>query len=277
MGRQLAHEGGPHDALGVDEERRREAAGAEVPHDVLGPLQSALALVGVDEGAEVEPRLVDRNGTFGKGDIRGVAAPESANNSSVSGALIPLLMLGVPGSGTTAVMLGALLALNLTPGPEFITTNADLFWGLVASMYIGNVMLLALNLPLVGVFVRILLVPRWILVPSIVAIAYIAVYAATSSSFDLLAMTAFGAIGYVMRKLSFPLAPVILAVVLGELMEKRFRQALSLSDGDWSVLWGSPLAVGLWVLVALSLLLPLVMRRRRPIEATVVSGGGPEA
>jgi len=244
---------------------------------VVGVLPGAGATIASFLAYTVEQRLVDRHGTFGKGDIRGVAAPESANNSSVSGALIPLLTLGVPGSGTTAVMLGALLALNLTPGPAFITTNADLFWGLVASMYIGNVMLLALNLPLVGVFVRILLVPRWILVPSVVAIAYIAVYAATSSSFDLLAMTVFGAIGYLMRKLSFPLAPVILAVVLGELMEKRFRQALSLSDGDWSILYGSPLAIGLWVLVALSLLLPLVMRRRKPIATTVVAEGGPEA
>jgi hypothetical protein len=118
--------------------------------------------------------------------------------------MIPLLTLGVPGSGTTAVMLGALLALNLAPGPLFISRNADLFWGLIASMYIGNVMLLILNLPLVGLFVRILLIPRWVLVPLVVAIAYVAVYSATSSSFDLFAMTAFGVVGWGMKQARLP-------------------------------------------------------------------------
>ncbi len=244
---------------------------------LVGVLPGAGATIASFMAYTVEQRLVDRHGTFGTGDHRGVAAPEAANNAAVSGALIPLLTLGVPGSGTTAVILGALLALNLSPGPLFLSRNPDLFWGLVASMYIGNVMLLVLNLPLVGVFVRILLVPRWILIPSVVVIAYISVYAATSSSFDLLAMTAFGLIGYVMRKQSFPLAPVILAVVLGGLMEKTFRQALSLSNGDWGILIGSPLAIGLWVAVGLSLLLPLVLKRRSPIVAQVVDETGGEA
>jgi putative tricarboxylic transport membrane protein len=229
---------------------------------LVGVLPGAGATIASFLAYTTEQRLVDRRGTFGTGDHRGVAAPEAANNAAVSGALIPLLTLGVPGSGTTAVILGALLALNLSPGPLFLARNPDLFWGLVASMYIGNVMLLILNLPLVGLFVRILLVPRWVLVPSVVVLAYIAVYAATSSSFDLLAMTAFGVLGYLMRKLGFPLAPVILAVVLGPMMELNFRRALSLSDGDPSILFGSPLATGLWVLVALSLLLPLALRRR---------------
>lgn len=237
---------------------------------LVGVLPGAGATIASFMAYTVEQRLVDRGRTFGTGDHRGVAAPEAANNAAVSGALIPLLTLGVPGSGTTAVMLGALLALNLQPGPLFLLRNPDLFWGLVASMYIGNVMLLILNLPLVGLFVRILLIPRYVLIPSVVAIAYVSVYAATSSSFDLLAMTAFGVVGYLMRKLSIPLAPMILAVVLGGLMEKTLRQALSLSDGDWSVLYGSPLAIGLWVLVAGSLALPLVLARRKPAVRTVV-------
>jgi putative tricarboxylic transport membrane protein len=242
----------------------------------VGVLPGAGATIASFLAYTTEQRLVDREGTFGKGDIRGVAAPESANNASVSGAMIPLLTLGVPGSGTTAVMLGALLALNLSPGPLFITRNADLFWGLVASMYIGNVMLLILNLPLVGLFVRILLVPRWILVPGVVAIAYVAVYAATSSPFDLYAMTAFGVLGYLMRKLSFPLAPVVLAVVLGPMMEVNLRRALSLSNGDWGVLVESPIAIGLWIMVGVSLFLPLVLRRRKPTVATVVTESEPE-
>jgi putative tricarboxylic transport membrane protein len=238
---------------------------------MVGVLPGAGATIASFLAYTLEQRLVDREKKFGTGDIRGVAAPEAANNASVSGALIPLLTLGVPGSGTTAVMLGALLALNLQPGPLFIARNPDLFWGLVASMYIGNAMLLILNLPLVGLFVRILLVPRHILVPVVVAIAYIAVYAATSSSFDLLAMTAFGVIGYLMRKLGFPLAPVILAVVLGGMMEKSFRQALSLSDGDYSILYGSPLAIAMWILVLLSLTLPFLLARRRPAKVSVVA------
>jgi len=237
---------------------------------LVGVLPGAGATIASFLAYTTEQRLVDREGTFGKGDIRGVAAPESANNASVSGAMIPLLTLGVPGSGTTAVMLGALLALNLSPGPLFITRNADLFWGLIASMYIGNVMLLILNLPLVGLFVRILLIPRWVLVPGVVAIAYVAVYSATSSPFDLYAMTAFGVLGYFMRKLSFPLAPVVLAVVLGPMMEVNLRRALSLSNGDWSTLYGTPIAIGLWIMIVVSLFLPFVFKRRKPLVAKVV-------
>ena len=237
---------------------------------LVGVLPGAGATIASFLAYTTEQRLVDRDGTFGKGDIRGVAAPEAANNSSVSGAMIPLLTLGVPGSGTTAVMLGALLALNLAPGPLFISRNADLFWGLIASMYIGNVMLLILNLPLVGLFVRILLIPRWVLVPLVVAIAYVAVYSATSSSFDLFAMTAFGVVGYFMRKLGYPLAPVVLAVVLGPMMEVNLRRALSLSDGDWTTLVGSPIAIGMWVMVLVSLTLPSLLRRRKPAMVTVV-------
>jgi putative tricarboxylic transport membrane protein len=237
---------------------------------LVGVLPGAGATIASFLAYTTEQRLVDREGTFGKGDIRGVAAPEAANNASVSGAMIPLLTLGVPGSGTTAVMLGALLALNLAPGPLFITRNADLFWGLIASMYIGNVMLLVLNLPLVGLFVRILLIPRWVLVPLVVAIAYVAVYSATSSSFDLFAMTAFGVVGFFMRKLGFPLAPVVLAVVLGPMMEVNLRRALSLSNNDWSVIYGSPITIALWAMTLASLFLPVLLRQRKPVAKTIV-------
>lgn len=239
---------------------------------LVGVLPGAGATIASFLAYTTEQRLVDRKGTFGTGDIRGVAAPESANNAAASGALVPLLTLGVPGSGTTAVMLGALMALNLQPGPLFIERNGDVFWGLVASMYVGNVMLLILNLPLVGLFVRVLLVPRWILVPSVVAIAYAAVFSATSSTFDLFAMTGFGVLGYLMRRANYPLAPVILAVVLGPLMENNLRRALSLSAGDVTVLWGSGITIALWILVAVSAFLPLILRARRAPKVEVPKG-----
>jgi putative tricarboxylic transport membrane protein len=228
-------------------------------------------LVGVLPGAggtiasflaySTEERAAGRSSRFGQGDIRGVAAPEAANNAAANGALIPLLTLGVPGSGTTAVLLGALLGLGVTPGPLLLDEQPDLFWGLAASMYLGNAFLLLLNLPLVGIFVKALTIPRWILIPGVAALAFVAVYAVNGSSFDLVLMTAFGLVGYVMRKLDFPLAPVVLGLVLGPLMEKNLRRAMSLSGGEWGVLFDSPIAITLWLMAAASLLAPLALRR----------------
>jgi putative tricarboxylic transport membrane protein len=228
-------------------------------------------LVGVLPGAggtiasflaySTEERAAGRSSRFGQGDIRGVAAPEAANNAAANGALIPLLTLGVPGSGTTAVLLGALLGLGVTPGPLLLDEQPDLFWGLAASMYLGNAFLLLLNLPLVGIFVKALTIPRWILIPGVAALAFVAVYAVNGSSFDLVLMTAFGLVGYVMRKLDFPLAPVVLGLVLGPLMEKNLRRAMSLSGGEWGVLFDSPIALTLWLMAAASLLAPLALRR----------------
>ncbi|MFO7544807.1 MAG: tripartite tricarboxylate transporter permease [Trueperaceae bacterium] len=233
---------------------------------LVGVLPGAGATIAAFLAYSNEQRWVDKKGTFGEGDIRGVAAPEAANNAAVSGALIPLLTLGVPGSGTTAVILAALLALNLNPGPLFISQQPDLFWGLVASMYIGNVMLLILNLPLVGVFIRLLLIPRWVLVPAVAVIGYVAVYSVNSSVFDLMVMTTLGVLGYLMRKMNFPVAPVILALVLGPLMETNLRRALSLAQGDWQVLFGSPITLVLWAMVAASILLP-ILTKRSPVAA----------
>jgi putative tricarboxylic transport membrane protein len=238
---------------------------------LVGVLPGAGATIAAFLAYSNEQRWVDREGTFGEGDIRGVAAPESANNAAVSGALIPLLTLGVPGSGTTAVILAALLALNLNPGPLFISQQGDLFWALVASMYIGNVMLLVLNLPLIGLFIRILLIPRWVLVPGVAVIGYVAVYSVNGSVFDLMVMTALGVLGYLMRKMNYPVAPVILALVLGPLMETNLRRALSLAQGDWQVLFSSGIAIVLWVMTLASILLPILTRR------TPVAAMGPSA
>jgi len=241
-------------------------------------------LVGVLPGAggtiasflaySTEQRVSDREGTFGKGDIRGVAAPESANNAAANGAMIPLLTLGVPGSGTTAVLLGALLGLGVTPGPLLIQEQPDLFWGLVASMYVGNVFLLLLNLPLVGVFVRALTLPRWFLLPGVAALSFVAVYAVNQSPFDLVLMTAFGVVGWLMRRTGFPLAPVILGLVLGPIMEKSLRRAMALSAGDWRVLFDSPIAIVLWVLAAASLVVPPLLARRTGLPVTEAATSG---
>jgi len=211
----------------------------------------------------VEEKMAGDSGRFGDGDERGVAGPEAANNAAANGAMIPLLTLGIPGSGTTAVLLGALLGLGLAPGPLLIERNPEVFWGLAASMYVGNVFLLLLNLPLVGVFVRVLRLPRWVLMPGVAALSFVAVYAVNQSAFDLVLMAGFGLLGYTMRKTGFPLAPVILGLVLGPLMEKNLRRALALSGGEWGVMFSSPLAVALWVLAAAALVLPWLLNVRR--------------
>ena len=241
-------------------------------------------LVGVLPGAggtiasflaySTEQRVSDREGTFGKGDIRGVAAPEAANNAAANGAMIPLLTLGVPGSGTTAVLLGALLGLGVTPGPLLIQEQPDLFWGLAASMYLGNVFLLLLNLPLVGLFVRALTLPRWFLLPAVAALSFVAVYAVNQSPFDLVLMTGFGVVGFLMRKGGFPLAPVILGLVLGPLMEKSLRRAMSLSGGEWGILFDSPIALTLWGLAAASLVVPPLLARRTRLPLATAAAEG---
>jgi putative tricarboxylic transport membrane protein len=233
---------------------------------LVGVLPGAGGTIGAFLAYSAEQRLVDREGTFGKGDVRGVVAPEAANNAAANGAMIPLLTLGVPGSGTTAVLLGALLGLGITPGPLLIQEEPDLFWSLTASMYVGNAFLLLLNLPLVGLFVRALSVPRWFLLPAVAAVSFVAVYAVNQSSFDLALMTGFGVAGFLLRKIEIPLAPIILGLVLGPLMEKNLRRAMSLSGGEWGVLFDSPIAVTLWVLALLSLAAPPLLGRRRRVS-----------
>lgn len=236
---------------------------------LVGVLPGAGATIGSFIAYTTEKKLIDKDNTFGKGDIRGVASPEAANNSAAIGAFIPLLTLGVPGSGTTAVMLAALLSFGIRPGPLLLQNSPDIFWSLVASMYIGNIMLLILNLPLVGIFARILLVPKWVLMPLVTILSFIGVYSVNNSAFDLLLMSGFGILGFMMRKAKFPLAPVILGLVLGELMEVNLRRALSYSDGNWLALFQSPITISLWILTAISLILPIVISRFRKKEITL--------
>jgi len=228
---------------------------------IAGVLPGAGASLGSFVAYTLEKRLKDKNGTFGKGDPRGVAAPEAGNNAAAGGALVPMLALGVPGSGTTAVLLAMLLALNITPGPLLFTNHPDVVWGLIAALFIGNVMLLLLNIPMVGLFVRVLQVPARYLMPTVAMISFVGIYGISGSTFDLIVMVAFGVLGYLLRKLDVPLVPVILGVLLGNAMETNLRRALTISDGDWSILWASPMAIAIWTLAIVGALLPVVFGR----------------
>ena len=228
---------------------------------VVGVLPGAGATIASAMAYSMEKRLTDRDGTFGHGDIRGVAAPEAANNGSAAGSFVPMLTLGVPGSGTTAVMMGALTLYNITPGPALFTQQPALVWGLIASMFVGNFILLAMNIPMVGLFTRVLRLPNWMLVPAIVAISTVGVYSVHATTFDLGLMAGLGLGGYLLRKQGVPMAPLILGFVLGDLMEQNLRRALSITNGDVHILVESPISIGLWVGAVAMVVLPPLLRR----------------
>jgi len=237
----------------------------------IGILPGAGATVASAIAYTTEKRINDKDSTFGSGDVRGVAAPEAANNASACGSFIPMLTLGVPGSGTTAVMLGALTLYNITPGPLLFEAQPAVVWGLIASLFIANLLLLFMNIPLIGLFARLLSIPNAILVPAIAAISFVGVYGIHGSTFDLVLMVVLGIFGYVLRKLAFPTGPIILGFVLAELMERNLRRALAISDGDVSILFASPLSVGLWALAALVIVIPILVRFRARRAARGIS------
>jgi putative tricarboxylic transport membrane protein len=228
----------------------------------IGVLPGAGATVASAMAYTAEKHIAGDKATFGEGDVRGVAAPEAANNASACGSFIPMLTLGVPGSGTTAVMLGALTLYNITPGPLLFQNQPEIVWGLIASLFIANVFLLFINIPLIGFFTRMLTIPNSILVPLIASVSFVGVYAVHSSTFDLVMMVALGIVGYILRKLDFPTAPIILGFVLAELMEQNLRRALSISDGDTGILFESTLSMVLWIMAAIVLIAPPLWRRR---------------
>ena len=235
---------------------------------LVGLLPGAGATISAFLSYSVEKRLAKRPEEFGKGAIEGVAGPEAANNASVGGAMVPLMTLGIPGSGTTAVLLAAFLMFGLQPGPLLFERHADFAWALIASMYIGNIMLLILNLPLIRVFVKMLDIRPALLFPLILVFSLIGVYGVTGSVFQVFLAIAFGVLGYLMRRYNVPAAPAVLGLVLGPGMELNFRRALALSQGDAAIFWSSDVIKVLWLLVLLSLLGPqlqvLGRRRRRP-------------
>ena len=222
-----------------------------------GGLLSSFASYGVEKKVSKHPEK------FGTGVIEGVAAPESANNASVGGALVPLLSLGIPSNATLALLYAALVIHGVQPGPFFINNSPDVFWGFVASMYLGNVLLLVLNLPLIGLWVQVLKIPYRILLPLIALFCIIGVYGVSSSSFDLLVMVVFGAFGYLMRKFGYEAAPLILACVLGPMAETAFRQSMILSRGSMKIFVTSPIsavALGIAFLLLFSTVLPAVKK-----------------
>jgi len=221
-----------------------------------------------------EKRAARDSSKFGEGDMRGLAAPEAANNASAGGAMVPMLTLGIPGSGTTAILLGALLLFNVTPGPLMFSQRPEIAWGLIASMYIGNVALLIINLPLVGLFARMLTIPQQFLTPLIAVLAFIGVYSVVSNPHDLYMITLLGVFGWFLRKLQFSLAPVILGFVLGGLFEDNLRRALSISGGDWTILVTSFNSIILYGLALLVVVVPIVLGRRRRSRS---EGDSPQA
>ncbi|TIO06813.1 tripartite tricarboxylate transporter permease [Mesorhizobium sp.] len=242
---------------------------------VVGVLPGTGASVSSAVSYTTEKRISDTEGTFGKGDVRGLAAPEAANNATACGAFVPMLTLGVPGSGTTAVMLGALMLYNIQPGPMLMVERPEIVGGLVASLFVGNFILLALNLPLVQIFARVLTVPNWLLVPGILVLSIVGVYSTHASVFSIFLMLGIGMVGWLMRKAGFDMAPIILGFVLGRVMEVNLRNALAISGGDPSILFGSTICVVLWILAAAVAVLPFYLsrrsRRRQQIAASTAS------
>ena len=225
---------------------------------MLGILPGGGALLASFASYAFEKKIQSKPGEvpFGKGNIRGVAAPESANNAGAQTSFIPLLTLGIPPNAVMALMVGAMTIHNIQPGPQVMTSNPQLFWGLIASMWVGNLMLVVLNLPLIGMWIKLLTVPyRW-LFPAIVLFCAMGVYSTNNNTFDVWLVGAFGFIGYLFIKLGCEPAPLLLGFILGPMMEENLRRALLLSRGDWSVLVTRPLSAGL--LAAAGLLVVIV-------------------
>jgi putative tricarboxylic transport membrane protein len=235
----------------------------------VGMLPGAGATIASFLAYGTEKRVSKRPEQFGTGVIEGVAAPESANNAASTGALVPLMALGIPGSGTTAVMLGALTLYGMQPGPLLMSTHPDVFWGLVASMYIGNVMLLILNLPLAPLFASILRIPYSVLIPIIIGIALFGVYSVENSLFNVGVTVFFGGVGFVMRLYGYPPAPLVLALVLGPMLEKALRQSLQMSLGSPEIFFTRPVSALILAFALLAVLFPLYtwMRDRRSERA----------
>ncbi|ARU04421.1 hypothetical protein CCO03_06790 [Comamonas serinivorans] len=226
-----------------------------------GALLSSFASYTIEKKTKLRPGEVP----FGQGNIRGVAAPESANNAGSQTSFIPLLTLGIPPNAVMALMVGAMTIHNIQPGPQVMTSNPELFWGLIASMWLGNAMLIVLNLPLIGIWIKLLSVPyRW-LFPAIVLFCAMGVYSTNNNSFDIWLVALFGIIGYIFVKLGCEPAPLLLGLILGPMMEENLRRALLLSRGDWSVLVTRPLSatlLGLAVALLVIVLLPAVKKSR---------------
>jgi putative tricarboxylic transport membrane protein len=243
----------------------------------IGSLPAGGAEIPTFLSYNIEKRLSPYKEEWGSGAIEGVAGPEAANNAAAGGAMMPLLTLGLPTSATAAIMLAAFQQYGLQPGPLLFQNSRDLVWGLISSLYIGNLMLLVLNLPLIGLWVRLLEIPRPLLYSGILVFATLGVWSLSNSVVDLVTMYAIGVLGYAMRRLDFPIGPVILGVVLGPRIEQEFRRALAISQGDPTTFLTRPISLGILVLAALALLLPYLpaiwarlQGRKPPLERIAI-------
>jgi putative tricarboxylic transport membrane protein len=210
-----------------------------------------------------EKKLSKHPEEFGHGAIEGVAGPEAANNASATGTLVPLLTIGIPTSATAAILLGAFQNYGIQPGPLLFQSQGDLVWGLIASLYIGNVILLVLNLPLIGIWVKVLSIPKPQLYAGILLFATLGAYSLHQSWVDLLTLYVFGLLGFAMRRWDIPVGPAVIGLILGPLAETQFRRALSISQGDPSVFYSHPISAAVFALTAAVIVVPWVLRRRR--------------
>jgi putative tricarboxylic transport membrane protein len=237
----------------------------------IGSLPAGGAEVPTFLSYAAEKRLSRHPEEFGKGAIEGVAGPEAANNAAAAGVLVPLLTIGLPTSATAAVILTAFQSYGLQPGPQLFTESGALVWTLIASLYVGNVMLLVLNLPLVRIWARLLEIPAYGIYAGVLVFATLGAYAAGGTTVDLLVLCGLGLLGLLMRTAGVPVAPAVVGLILGPLAEQQLRRALTLSEGDPSILLSSPVTVFLWVVVLLSLLIPLLLpvaKRRRALTGS---------
>ncbi len=234
---------------------------------ILGVLPGGGALLSSFASYTMEKKLAGSKGNFGKGDIRGVAGPESANNAGAQTSFIPMLTLGIPPNAVMALMVGAMTIKGIQPGPQVMTSNPQLFWGLIASMWVGNAMLVILNLPLIGIWIKLLTVPYRYLFPAITLFCCIGVYSLNNSTFDVYFTAIFAFIGYAFYKLSCEGAPLLLGFILGPMMEENLRRALLLSRGDWSTFATRPLSAGLLLAALLMVVVVTLpsMRKKREV------------
>lgn len=227
---------------------------------LLGVLPGGGALISTFASYAIEKKVSKHPEEFGYGAIEGVAGPETANNAAAQSAFIPLLTLGLPSNPVTAILLGALLIHGVSTGPQLISQHPQLFWGLVASMYIGNIMLLVLNLPLIPLWIQVLKIPYRYLLPLITLFCIVGAYSLSNNPADIMVMFVFGVLGYIFRKIGFEGAPMVLAMILGPLFEKAFSQSLIMSDGDMTIFFRRPVSVGIFIALVILTLIPLTIK-----------------
>jgi len=230
---------------------------------ILGSLPGGGMLISTFASYAIEKKLSKHPEKFGKGAIEGVAGPEAANNAACQASFIPLLTLGIPPNAILAILMGALMVHNIIPGPLLMEEHPDLFWGVICSMYLGNVMLLVLNLPLIPVWVKVLKIPYPILFPLILLICLIGSYSINGSLVDVVIMILFGIIGYLMKKFKYEIAPVVLAMVLGGMMEPALRRSLIMSNGSFAIFFSRPISLILMVVMAILLIFPSILKVMR--------------